>query len=277
MEVILIALISALLSAALNYVNNILNSIVPIALHAEQYMTTLLGGSGFGQTFDIIFNFGISLIVLKFLKRAFDSYVLWQDGDPDADPINLVTKFLRAIVIAVSFPTLYDWMAKVTADMTNQILNSLSGSLSDSFANSVMAMASLNLFNAIVSLVFFICFFFLYLQFLMRGMEILILRMGVPIACTGLMENDKGVFGPYIKKFFQSTLTVVVQISLAKMSVGLMINAHVFWGIAAMMLALKTPKFLQEFMITTSAGGSPMNTVYHTTRLVQMAKSVVKK
>ena len=277
MEVILIALISALLSAALNYVNNILNSIVPIALHAEQYMTTLLGGSGLGQTFDIIFNFGISLIVLKFLKRAFDSYVLWQDGDPDADPINLVTKFLRAIVIAVSFPTLYDWMAKVTEDMTNQILNSLSGSLSDSFANSVMAMASLNLFNAIVSLVFFICFFFLYLQFLMRGMEILILRMGVPIACTGLMENDKGVFGPYIKKFFQSTLTVVVQISLAKMSVGLMINAHVFWGIAAMMLALKTPKFLQEFMITTSAGGSPMNTVYHTTRLVQMAKSVVKK
>lgn len=277
MEAILVALIAALLSAALNYVNNILNSIVPIALHAEQYMTTLLGGSGFEQTFDILFNFGISLIVLKFLKRAFDSYVLWQDGDPDADPVNLVTKFLRAIVIAVSFPTLYDWMANVTEDMTNQILNSLSGSLSDSFANSVMAMASLNLFNAIVSLVFFICFFFLYLQFLMRGMEILILRMGVPIACTGLMENDKGVFGPYMKKFFQSALTVVVQISLAKMSVGLMINSHVFWGIAAMMLALKTPKFLQEFMITTSAGGSPMNTVYHTTRLVQMAKSVVKK
>ncbi len=47
MEVILIALISALLSAALNYVNNILNSIVPIAPHAERYMTTLLGGSGF--------------------------------------------------------------------------------------------------------------------------------------------------------------------------------------------------------------------------------------
>ena len=186
MEVILIALISALLSAALNYVNNILNSIVPIALHSEQYMTTLLGGSGFEQTYGVVFNFGISLIVLKFLKRAFDSYVLWQDGDPDADPVNLVTKFLRAIVIAVSFPTLYDWMAKVTEDMTNQILNSLSGSLSDSFANSVMAMASLNLFNAIVSLVFFICFFFLYLQFLMRGMEILILRMGVPIACTGL-------------------------------------------------------------------------------------------
>ena len=277
MEVILIALISAILTVALEYVNDVLNSIVPIALHAEQYMTTLLGGSGFQATFDVLFNFGISLIVLKFLKRAFDSYVLWQDGDPDSDPLNLVTKFLRAIVVAVSFPTLYDWLAFATEDMTNQILNSLSGSLSTSFANQVMSMASLNLFNAIVSLVFFICFFFLYIQFLMRGMEILVLRMGVPIACTGLLENDKGVFASYIKKFFQSTFTVVVQISLAKMSVGLMLNAHVFWGIAAMMLALKTPKFLQEFMLISSGGGNPMNTVYHTTRMVQMAKSVIKK
>lgn len=276
MEVILIALICALLTAALEYVNNILGSIVPIALHAEQYMTTLLGGTGFQATFDILFNFGISLIVLKFLKRAFDSYVVWQDGDPDSDPLNLVTKFLRALIIAVSFPTLYDWLAKIVEDMTDQILASLSGSLSDSFANGVMSMASLNLFNAIIALVFFICFFFLYLQFLMRGMEILVLRMGIPIACAGLLENDRGVFAPYIKKFFQSTLTVVVQIALAKMSIGLMLNAHVFWGIAAMMLALKTPKFLQEFMIV-SGSGNPMNTVYHTTRMVQMAKSVFKK
>lgn len=277
MEVILIALICALLSAALNYVNNVLDTIVPIALHAEQYMTTLLGGRGFQSTFDVLFNFGISLIVLKFLKRAFDSYVLWQDGDPDSDPINLVTKFLRAIVVAVSFPTLYDWLATATDDMTNQILTSLSGSLNDSFANGIMAMASLNLFNAIIALVFFICFFFLYIQFLMRGMEILVLRMGVPIACTGLLENDRGVFAPYIKKFFQSTLTVVVQIALAKMSIGLMINTHVFWGIAAMMLALKTPRFLQEFMIVSGGGGNPMNTIYHTTRMAQMAKSVFKK
>ena len=90
MEVILIALISALLSAALNYVNNILNSIVPIALHAERYMTTLLGGSGFQQTFDVIFNFGISLIVLKFLKRMFDSYILRRSRRRSDKPCNKV-------------------------------------------------------------------------------------------------------------------------------------------------------------------------------------------
>lgn len=88
-----------------------------------------------------------------------------------------------------------------------------------------MAMASLNVFNAVISLNFFIYFFFLYIQFLMRGMKILILRMGMPIACTGLMEKMTEEYLVCMSKsFFQGTMTVVVQISLAKMSVRLMIN-----------------------------------------------------
>jgi hypothetical protein len=275
MEVILIALISALLSAALQYVNNVLVTIVPIALNAEQYMTTLLGNTGFQATFDLLYNFGISLIVLKFLKRGFDTYVCWQDGDPNSDPINLLVQFLKAIIIATGFKIMYGWMASIVQDFSNQLLTTLSGSLDDGFAQGVMAMASLNLFNAIISLVFFICFFFLYIKFLMTGMELLVMRLGLPIACVGLLENDKGVFAPYMKKFFQSMATIIVQIGLTKLSVGLMINGHIFWGIAGMFLAMKTPKFLQEFMIT-SGGGSGMNTIYHTTRLIQMVKSAAK-
>jgi hypothetical protein len=56
-----------------------------------------------------------------------------------------------------------------------------------------------------------------------------------------------------------------------------MLNGHVFWGLAAVMLSVKTPRFLQEFMIAT--GGSPsgaMGTVYQSVRLVQMAKGAFK-
>lgn len=278
MAAILLALISTVLHLAFDYIAKfMLNFIVSVALHAERYMGNLLGKTVFDAAFNIIFNFGISLITLKFLKRMFDSYVLWQDGDPDADPLNLITKFLRAIVVAIAFPTLYEWMSDVTEDMTNQILKALTGNLADSLTNAILTIATKDLFNAIIVLVFLICFIFLYIQFLMRGLEILILRLGMPIACTGLLENDKGVFAAYIKKFFQSAFTVIVQIVLAKMSLSLLSIGHMFWGIAAVMLALKTPKFLQEFMLVTGAGGNPMNTVYHTTRVAQMAKAVIKK
>lgn len=52
-----------------------------------------------------------------------------------------------------------------------------------------------------------------------------------------------------------------------------MLNMHVFWGVACMVLAVKTPKFLQNFLITTGgSGGAVVNNVYHSVRLVQMLK-----
>ena len=112
----------------------------------------------------------------------------------------------------------------------------------------------------------------------MRGLEILILRVGIPLACVGLLDNDKGVFKAYLNKFFQSTLAVVIQIALSKLGVGLMMNMHVFWGVACMILAVKTPRFLQDFLITTGGGGGGaiVNNVYHSVRLVQMAKNLSK-
>ena len=130
--------------------------------------------------------------------------------------------------------------------------------------------------SGIIALIFILMFIVLYIQFLTRGIEILILRIGVPLACVGLLDSDKGMFKPYAQKFYQSTLAVLVQIVLAKLGVAFMINGHMFWGLACMLLALRTPKFLQEFLIV-SGGGVNAGTVYQSARLAQMAKSMFKK
>ena len=100
----------------------------------------------------------------------------------------------------------------------------------------------------------------------------------MPLACVGLIDNDKGVFKPYMSKFFQSALSVIIQISLAKLGVGLMMNMHIFWGVACMILAVRTPKFLQDFIITTGGGGGGaiVNNAYHSVRLVQMVRGMGK-
>jgi hypothetical protein len=73
-------------------------------------------------------------------------------------------------------------------------------------------------------------------------------------------------------------VSVVVQIALAKLGVGLMLNLHVFWGVACMILALRTPRFLSEFVMPTGGGGrgGVINNVYHSVRLVGMAKHFMK-
>ena len=277
MEVILVILIAGLLSGCLVYVNSLLNDLVSIALYADRYMDSLFGNSGLSQIFDIFFGFGVSLIVLKFLKKGFEQYILWTEGDADTEPLILLTGFFKALAIAVSFPTLYGWLAEIIEDLTDQLIKAISNGMETDFTAVITGISSAGLFTAIISLIFFICFFLLYLQFLTRGLEIFILRVGLPLACVGLMDADKGVFRTYIQKFFQSTLAVLVQIVLAKMGVALMLNTHVFWGIAALLLALRTPRFLQEFIIVSGGHGGGMGTVYQSVRLVQIAKSALKR
>lgn len=277
MEVLLVLLIVSLLSGCLAFANSLLNDLVPIALHAEWYMDTLLGTDGISEIFEIFFGFGVSLIVLKFLKKGFEQYILWTEGDADSDPLILLTGFFKALAIAVSFPTLYGWLAEIIEDLTDQLIKTISNGMETDFTSIITGISSAGVFTAIVSLIFFICLFLLYLQFLSRGLEIFILRVGLPLACVGLMDSDNGVFRTYIQKFFQSTLAVLVQIVLAKMGVALMLNTHVFWGLAALLLALRTPRFLQEFIIVSGGHGGGIGTVYQSVRLIQIAKGAIRK
>ena len=74
---------------------------------------------------------------------------------------------------------------------------------------------------------------------------------------------------------------MVIQICLWKLGVGRMlnigINMNVFWGMACMVLAIKTPSFLREFLVPAGgSGGGVINNVYHSVRLVGMVKGMSK-
>lgn len=280
MEVILVLLIVAVLNGAVAFIDTMLTDLVPMTLHADEYMIAASGGSMVQILFDILLGFGVSLIILKFLKKGFECYVLWTDGDPDSEPTYLIIRFIQAIAVAVCFPVMYGWLADITQSLTDQLLTAIGASTNFGWQAWVDGIATLGLVTAIFGLVFVICYFILFFQFLMRGLEIMILRIGLPLACVGLLDNDKGVFGNYLNKFFQSTLSVVVQICLCKLGVGMMmnigINMNIFWGIACLVLAIKTPRFLADFMVPSGGGGGVINNVYHSVRLVGMAKNIMK-
>ena len=274
MAYIITILIVALLNGSLALINDMLDGILPLSLHAEEYMTMVSGVQLFDDLYQVVFGFGVSLIILKFLKKGFDTYILWTDGDSDEEPLSLLTNFFKAMAVAVSFPTLYGWIADIITEMTKQLVDAIGTEAAPSWESWVAGISSAGLVTAIFALIFVVVYFILYFQFLMRGLEIMILRVGVPLACVGLIDNDKGVFKAYLNKFFQSMLAVLIQICLCKLGGGLMLNLHVFWGVACMVLAVKTPKFLQDFLITTGGGGGGaiVNNVYHSVRLVQMLK-----
>jgi hypothetical protein len=262
-------------------VDAMLNSLIPMAFYAENYMATAIGGHtiDFSGLYSLFFGFGVSLIVLKFLKKGFDIYIGWSDGDPDLDPLSLVTNFLRAMVIALCFPILYDALISVTTQLIDRTVMIIDGLTSQqSVIDIIVNAVSNSIFMALAGLILVIVYIILWVQFMMRGIEMMVMRVGMPIACVGLIDNDKGIFAPYMKKFFMNAATVLIQIALVKLSLTVMILGNCFYALAIVFVAMRTPKFLQEFTLNAGgAGGSVVNTIYHTSRLYQMAKGAVSK
>jgi hypothetical protein len=182
------------------------------------------------------------------------------------------------MVIALCFPILYDALIKVTTEMIDQTINVINQLTNQqSLVDIIVNIISNSIFMALAGLIMIILYLILWVQFMMRGIEMMVMRIGIPIACTGLIDNDKGVFAPYMKKFFMNAATVLIQVALIKLSLTVMIMGNCFYALAMAFVAMRTPKFLQEFMVNMGgAGGSVINTVYHTSRLIQMAKNVGK-
>ena len=122
MEIILVLLIVAVLNGAIAYIDQMLQDLVPMTLYADRYMLAANGGSMVDTLFDIVLGFGVSLIILKFLKKGFECYVMWTDGDPDMEPAGIVIRFMQAVVVAVCFPILYGWMAKAAEGLSNDLM-----------------------------------------------------------------------------------------------------------------------------------------------------------
>lgn len=118
-----VALISGIITTFMN--ETMLNGLYDIVFHGDITMAQSTGANFFTTVTGIAFTFAMSLMVLKFLKKGFDIYVLWTDGDPDADPMLLLINFVRAVATALIFRWVYDIFVDACSVVTNTILTSI--------------------------------------------------------------------------------------------------------------------------------------------------------
>ena len=249
-----------------------------MCFNAENYITSNFGSTviSFSNLKALILSLSISLIVLKFLKKGFDMYILWTAGESDTPPLTYIVYFIRAIVVAISFSILYDWVIDIAKSFGESILSAMNLGTEITLTTTIANIATGSLFTAIVALIAMILLFVLYIQFLMRSLEMFVLKLGFPLACVGLVNPDGGVFKSYSEKLIKSVLTVLVQIILCKIAIVLIFNVKLLFGIAAIIMAIKTPKFLQEFMLGGGTGGIS-NVIVTTSKTMELSSQIKRK
>ncbi len=278
MEGILTGLISNVIGGADTVINSAFNGLIDMCFNSENYISSNFGSTviDFSQLKALILTLAISMIVLKFLKKGFDMYIMWTDGEADTPPLTYIVYFIRAIAMAVSFSVLYDWVVQIAKSFGETMLQTMNMADNISLTTTIANIATTGLFNSIVALIGLILLFVLYIQFLMRALEMFVLKLGFSLACVGLVNPDGGVFKSYSEKLIKSILTILVQIILCKIAIVLLINVKMLFGIAAIILAIKTPKFLQEFMLGGGTGGIS-NVIVTTSKTMELSSQIKRK
>lgn len=278
--------ILSVVAEILEIFGNMMLNIFEQTLFPERFLRQVLSNKVMNDLTLIVYYFGLSLLALKVLRKGFMVYIVWRDGDPDSSPQDMLTGSIVAVAISASFPTLYTWMTDVTLWFGQKILNAISDSGVRTWAETLKAFAlslgGKSLINGILLLIICIQVILLMLQLLKRGVELLVMRLGVPIATLGLVDSDGGVWKPYIKIFFQSMFTTIIQISLMEMAFAIAVVMPtglwgLLWALATMQAALKLPSLMQQLLVNSGAGGSSVGQkVYTTMHLVNAVKSIVK-
>lgn len=116
----------------------------------------------------------------------------------------------------------------------------------------------LNLAGVLALLIYFILYVVLYIQLLGRGVEMLFLRWGLPIASIGLVNSDGGVFPSYVQLILRQLATSILQVSAMYLSFYIAMDfglGHVLMGLAVIGVALKGPALMAQIIAPQKQGG----------------------
>lgn len=266
----LVELIQNFISGSEVTLNSIFSSMLNLVFHIERELSNLKLADGnfinFNSIYQTIFNFAIYILVIVFIAKAIKIYFLMHDGDAEQNPIQLALGMVKAVIVMICFKEIYDIFVAIVQEFLNSILNHLTiqgTNLAEILSNNMGG----GIFTAVACLVLLIVWLILICQFIMKGIEILVMRLGIPFASIGLLNSDNGVFSEYIRDFLLTAFTLVVQLALLNLSILSLVNGHLIYGIAIAIVSVNTPMMLGKFMIKPS--GSLLNSVGTTARSIR--------
>ncbi|KNZ42408.1 conjugal transfer protein TrbL family protein [Acetobacterium bakii] len=235
---------------AVNNSGIVTGSIKTLAEHVfyiEQWIGDASGLDFTASLTHIFYQLALLLLAIKFTKNGFETYITWTGGDPDSDPWAMLQRTVKAVVLIVAFPVLYDIFARVCTGVLYEILNSMNTKfLFDDNFSKTLTEANIGPFALGI---FYIGVLVLYFQMVGRGIQMWMMQIGFPLACVGLIESDNGVFAPFMMTFFKAGVTTVVQLSLLSLSYILMATGDFIIGFGTLTAGIATPALLQQFMV----------------------------
>lgn len=294
-------LISLIGTAIMTFAVEALTAIPDYTLDIENVIN---GYSVNGNLTSLIYNTmsaaGFALLTLGFAWKGFQTYILYTDGDPEADPLQLLTLYCKGVAVIFGFDIILkkfiEGLNKVIDDLLTIIKNNTNTNTTiDDMVDALFSLDENNvksgLISGIMGIIFGIIAIVVFFTCLKNGIELYILKVGLPLAVIGLLNQDKGVFKGYFMSLSKALVTILVKIVCCQLGYSIMmaatdtsiiLNATIdsimgmILGIIILLVALTAPKLLGEFMVPSGGGQGFMMKAYYTSSMVSRVKNIFK-
>lgn len=266
----LVELIESFIGGSEATLNSLFKSMVNLVFHIERELSNLKLADGsfinFNKIYESIFSFAIYILIIVFISKAIKIYFMMREGDAEENPIQLMIGMIKAVIIMICFKEIYNIFVGIVQEFLNGILSNMTVQ-GTNLAEILTGNMGGGIFTAVACLVLLIVWLILICQFIMKGIEILVMRLGIPFASIGLLNSDNGVFTEYVRDFLLTAFTLVVQLGLLNLSILALVNGHLIYGIAIAIVSVNTPMMLGKFMIRPN--GSLINSMGNTARSIR--------
>lgn len=228
---------------------------------------TVLSASAISAAFNVLYIFLVLLLSAKLIWKGIKVYVLWRDGESETPPGEMILGAAFALITAVAFPLLYSLAVNVVQELLTTVCNAMfsSGPIwSDNFIELILQTfvsfmtGSPNLMMVLLTLVYLILYVVMVFIMLKQGAELMVFRLGVPLAAIGLVDSDGGTWKQYSQTFYRMLATALVRYFCLYLGLRLLVGLEpmgLILGIVFEILAISTPKLLTQFLGTQTSGG----------------------
>jgi len=209
-----------------------------------------------------------SIVAAKIAFEAWTTYILRQNGDPDADPGGLLFRSVSSIAIISGVPWLVRWLYKFGTAVAGDIAKlpgvdyQSAGTPMEELLDMVVANSSYTIFMSIGVLFALLMFIIVFIQSFIRAAELAVAAVVGSFMALGLTNPNSTAFSSWFRELLSLCMAQALQLLLIKISFftltyfefgGIpLFNLFLFCGF--LWVTYKSPSILKQYIYSTGIG-----------------------
>jgi len=264
LDIAIAAFLSDLIDDLISYFSNILVDIMGLSQNIFN-MPIVQNGIKYSQTL------AFTILVIKVINEAYQTYILYQNGDPDADPTGLLVRTAQAVAVITVLPWIVSQLFMFGTKVATDVANLSSGRMSyldwqyiKIWLNPIMGLSFCPIFCIIIVIMLLIVAF----QATIRGAELALMSVLGPIMALNITANNRGIWSSWFRQVVIICTSQAIQIFMLAGAMSLISSQSIsnkgllfFYG--WLWVAIKSPKYVQQFAYSTgftkTLGGTVKN------------------